>query len=587
VGSADASTDPGLIRFIAVAKPGVPVDDVQSLLVATAEDLGVNGPAEAEVRRAQAAIARQREQAFNSTETFALLLSSSIAQGDWRLFFYMNDRLAQVTAADVKAAAARYLRRDNRTVGLFIPTDAPERAHIAAAPPADALLATFKGRDAATVAGTFDPTPANIDAHTRVVTLASGLKVALLPKPARGHEVHVRLNLGYGDLASLRGRAATMALMGPMLSRGTTRMTRQEISDRMDQLKVSGNFGGGVNTLRTTRESLPDALALMAHVLREASFPATELEQLRSQVLTGLEARRTDLSALVGERLARNANVFEPDDPRYVPSTAELIERVRAVRREDLVALHRELLGASYGELAIVGDFDPDAIAPVLERELGTWRSPHAYTRIDSIYRDVKPIDDTIVVPDKASATLAAQLLLRTRDDDPAHPEYPALVLANYALGGGAGFSSRLVARIRGKEGLSYGVSTTLANNSLDEVAVFGATATAAPANMPRLEQAFREELARLVQDGLTAQELADAKKGLAQQRLQGRASDAALAAMWADKLHRGKTFAETAEYDRKLEAVSREDILSAVRMHIDPARVSVVKAGSLAQAAK
>jgi len=190
------------------------------------------------------------------------------------------------------------------------------------------------------------------------------------------------------------------------------------------------------HTLRTTRESLPDALALMAHVLREASFPATELEQLRSQVLTGLEARRTDLSALVGERLARNANVFEPDDPRYVPSTAELIERVRAVRREDLVALHRELLGASYGELAIVGDFDPDAIAPVLERELGTWRSPHAYTRIDSIYRDVKPIDDTIVVPDKASATLAAQLLLRTRDDDPAHPEYPALVLANYALGG-------------------------------------------------------------------------------------------------------------------------------------------------------
>src|SRR5690606_37338570 len=100
------------------------------------------------------------------------------------------------------------------------------------------------------------------------------------------------------------------------------------------------------------------------------------------------------------------------------------------------------------------------------------------------------------------------------RDD---HPDYPALYVANYILGGGAGFDSRLAGRIRQKDGLSYAVGSDLSVGPLDEAGAWTAYAIAAPTNVPRVEAAFREELARALKDGFTEAELDNAKSGILQ----------------------------------------------------------------------
>src|SRR5581483_507776 len=204
--------------------------------------------------------------------------------GDWRLWFYQRERGKAVTSADVARAAKAYLRRDNRTVGRFFPTGEPERAPIQTPAAGEA----------------FDPSPANIEARTRRYTLPNGTKVALLPKKTRGETVNLALRSHYGDEQSRFGKSTLENVAGAMLTRGTTRYTRSQLSDAFDGLKASGNIGLGNARMQTTRPNLVKTLELVAHVMREPTFPQTELDQLRKQWIAGLESDNSEPTAVSG-----------------------------------------------------------------------------------------------------------------------------------------------------------------------------------------------------------------------------------------------------------------------------------------------
>jgi zinc protease len=170
---------------------------------------------------------------------------------------------------------------------------------------------------------------------------------------------------------------------------------------------------------------------------------------------------------------------------------------------------------------------------------------------------------------------------LNVRDDD---PDYPALVLGNYMLGGGF-LNSRLASRIRQKEGLSYGVGSQFQASALDKSGSFTAFAIYAPENAVKLEAAFREEIARAVKDGFEAKELDEARSGWLQSRQVSRAQDAGLARLLAQDLFLSRTLAWDADLEKKVEALTPADVVSALRRHIDPAKITIMKAGDFAKA--
>jgi zinc protease len=106
-----------------------------------------------------------------------------------------------------------------------------------------------------------------------------------------------------------------------------------------------------------------------------------------------------------------------------------------------------------------------------------------------------------IETPDKEQAQFLAGMNTRLAMDD---ADYPAVMLANRIFGGT--FSARLVHRIRDKDGLSYGVNSGFGVNAKDDGATFTMTAICAPQNLPKVDAAFREELARALKDGFTAE---------------------------------------------------------------------------------
>jgi len=576
----DGNADPGLMVIAATVKEGESLEDVQQLLIKAVESFHDTPPTAEEIDRARLLRERSFEQTLSAPQSLAIALSESIAAGDWRLWFYWRERGKTVTPTDIARVAKAYLRRDNRTVGRFFPTAEPQRAPIPAAPSIADVLKDFAPAQTMIAGELFDPSPANIDARTRRYTLANGMKVALLTKRTRGETVNVVLRSRYGDARSRFGASTLESIAGQMLMRGTVRYTRSQLTDEFDKLKASVNVGLGDARLQTTRPNLTKVLELVAHILREPVFPQTELDQLRNQWIASLESNKGEPGAVCGEAIGKHFNAYERGDPRYYQSRTETIEDLNAVTIDKLRQIHREFTGFSNAEIAIVGDFEESEAHAVLDRLFANWASPIPYARIDEPYRAIPTVNQTLETPDKSNAVFRAQMLIEMREDD---RDFPALTLANYIFGGGAGFNARVVKRIRGKEGLSYSVGTSLAVSNVDRRGIFSVSATAAPQNIAKLEAIFREEIDSARRDGFTAEEMANAKSGLLASRRQSRAQDGFVASYWAERLYRNESFLKAAEADAKFQAVTLEEVNAAFRKYIDPEKLAIVKAGEFA----
>jgi len=151
-------------------------------------------------------------------------------------------------------------------------------------------------------------------------------------------------------------------------------------------------------------------------------------------------------------------------------------------------------------------------------------------------------------------------------------------------LGGGF-LNSRLAVRIRQKEGLSYGVGSQLQASPLDKNGIFVTFAIYAPQNVAKLEAAFKEEIARMLKDGFTDDEVKAAKSGWLQSRQVSRAEDRELAGRLSTYLYLNRTLGWDAELENKVSALTPEQIVAALRRHIDPAKITIVKAGDFAKA--
>ncbi len=577
--------EPGLAMFGAELRQDQSLDEARDVLLKTVEGVAANPPTKEEVERARTQLVKGIDLALNDSSLVGLRLSEWIAKGDWRLFFLYRDRLKAYPADGVAKIAAAYLKPTNRTLATFIPTAKPDKAQVP--PPADvaAMVKGYTGAAAVAVGEAFDPSPANVEARTKRSTLASGAKVALLPKKTRGGSVRGSVVLHFRDLASLTGKSAVSDLTADMLTRGTARKSRQEIQDTLDRLKARLRVGGGGGSvsasLETTRENLPALLDLLAEILKEPSFPASELEILRQENLAQIDQMKTEPQAVASTAFGRLMRPYPKDDPRYTQTPDESLAAYKAATLDEVKAFWKDSYGASNAEIALVGDFDEAAVSAQLATLFGSWKSPRPYARIPDLYHDVPAGTIRLETPDKANAVFLAGENLALKDSDPA---YPALALANYMFGGGF-LNSRLAVRIRQKEGLSYGVGSSLSPGTLDASGSFTVYAIHAPQNTAKLEAAFREELDRARKDGFTAEEVAAAKSGWLQGRQVSRSQDVELAGVLRLRLYQGRTLAWDADLEKKIAALTPEDVSAAFRKWIEPAKISVVRAGDFANA--
>ena len=579
--SADARHDPGVFEVQAQVDKGGTPEAVRDALIDVMERLGESKIDEADVERAKAKLAQRYDRLMSNSQFLAMQLSEWQACGDWRLLFLNHDAEAKVTPADVTRVAQKYFLRSNRTAGVYLPTQQPDRAEVPPTPDVGQLVKDYKGGDTTAAGEFFDPTPENIQKRTTYGELSTGVKTAVLPKKTRGERATLELTLRFGNPDSLKGQTTAAQFLGTLMTRGTKKHSRQEIEDALDKLKARLNAGSSAGQLTFTieckRESIPGVLDLLTEMLREPTFPAEEFDVLKRQTREGLEQDRTDPQALAGRALQLKLYPYAKDDVRYVPTIDESLQRLEGVTVDHVRKLYEEQLDGQAGEFVAVGDLDPAPALKKVEDALKGWQAKTPYKRVERAFVEGVKADRVVIeTPDKANAVYLAGVTFPLSDAD---PEDPALRVANFIFGGGP-LSSRLVDRVRQKEGLSYHVASGFRAGSLDRSANVAINAICNPANIDKVDAAVLDETEKMRKSGVTDKEVEEAKAAYLAMRKVGRGNDGQVAGQLRELLYVGRTFAYEADLEKKIAALTAEPVSAAFQKYVDPSRLVIVEAG-------
>jgi zinc protease len=575
----EAMYDPGFLMISVSLPKGGDLGAVRRELDAILQTIRGEDFAQDELERVRNDQFNGYERLMNSSPEMASNLSENVAVGDWRLLFWDRDLLKKVTVADVKRVAATYLIDSNLTVGTFVPDDKPLRAVITAAPKLDALLAGYTGQAAVAEGEHFDATPKNLEARVKR-GMAGSIKTAYLVKKTKGDRVSGVIDLHFGSVESLKNKAEVAQFTAGLLMRGTQAHTRQQIQDELTRLKTTLRINGGASGLSASFETpaanLDQTLMLIAEVLQKPAFPAADLDELKRGALSRIESARTDPQAIASLALRRSLSPYLSGDFRYVPTLDESVAAVNAVSLGDVQTFYKQFIGASNAEAALVGSFDAADATKRLTELFGGWKSPSPFERAVGIYKPTANDSKVFATPDKANAVFSLAGLLKIRDDD---PQFPALEIGNEILGGGV-LNSRLATRIRQKDGLSYGVGSQVHADSLDAVGSFSIFAISAPQNAAKVESDTKEEMAKVIANGFTAEEVAAAKSGILSEMTLSRSNDGSLARDLAAHLYLNRDFTWDANYEKAIDSASPDAIHKAMQDFLSPDQFVTVKAG-------
>jgi zinc protease len=410
--------------------------------------------------------------------------------------------------------------------------------------------------------------------EARRVELPNGLVLLLLENhrlPIVVAEATVRRVV----LLEPEDKAGVAHLVGALLDEGTPQHTGPQIAELIEN--AGGSLGmsssGGTVKVLTPDRSL--GLGLLFECLAGANFPKEVFAREREQLLSVIDdaERQPDAKA----QMVYRAAVYGKHP--YGRPTRGLRKTVEALTREDCVAFHRQTFVPNNIMVAIVGDFDSNQVIAEVTRLTAEWKkAPVATVKTPPVD---KPKEFTQKIVTMATAAQLHFFLGHPgiRRDN---PDYFKLLVMDYVLGTGPGFTDRLSARLRDRQGLAYTVSANISSSAGEEPGLFTCYVGTAPENFEQVKKLFLEELVRIRDEKPKAEEVEDAKKYLlgnlpfqliTNDRIAGQL-------LYVERYGLGLGYLD--EYRKAVAAVTAEDVLAVARRYLDPEHMILVAAGAL-----
>lgn len=468
---------------------------------------------DAEVKRAKATLAKQIENNANNTINKAIELTEIVGAGDYRLNFLFRDNVENVTLADVKRVAEKYFKENNRTVGVFIPSKDEIRVKPEEFKNSDItnLVSTYKGKKVEKETKPFEASIKNLKANYSEGKISNGLKYGIIDKEIKGDKVIISLTLPVSNEKDLANSQEIGELTAQLLKAGTKTMTKEQIKDRLDELKSSVNFsfsGQNLNiSINTYKNSLDETMKIVKDLITNPVFPEAELQKTVNEYVTYYEGNLNDPQSVAFTEVERLTSNYPKTSIFYTPTFQESIDNIKKVKQSDLVHFHKNILGANHGVASTVGINDKAKVQGLLEDTFGKWNSKSKYQKAYRIPQKTSKQDKIINISDKENATATGQVKFKMNKQ---HPDYPALVIADEMLGSGGFLAARIPMRLREKEGISYGAGSYLyvPSDPKDESATWGYYAFLNPTKREAVEIATKDEINKAVTNGFTADEL-------------------------------------------------------------------------------
>ncbi len=571
----------GQLLIVATLKDGQDPDAALKKLQEVVEGFASKPVTDEEVERARAAELSQIKLAMTDSNRIGVELTESAALGDWRLYFVARDRIKSIKAAEIQAAALKYLVENNRTGAKFIPTSRPVRAEIPARPDVAPIVQDYKGTESMSEGETFDPTPANIEARLKRSSLGDNIKLATLNKQTRGGAVNLAMSVRFGDEKSLMGTRVAGDLLSAMLRRGTTSRTYQQISDELDKIQSTVSISSQPGSLRVSitsdRANVAKAIEIAADMLRNPSFPASEFDTILKERIAAVEASKSQPQGLAQNAIQRALAPFPKDSFFYVPTIDERLEELKAATLDDVKKLYSQQVGPASVQIAAAGEFDESDLNASLKKMFEGWSVKKPFQRIERPFIANESGPKVIVTPDKPMATVSMATEFKMMDSD---PDAPAMEIAAYILGGGA--KSRMTDRLRQKEGLSYGAGAFMQPSSLDPNTTLIAFAICAKQNAGKAAGAMKEEMDRWIRSGVEETELAEGRKSYRLEFLSELNDDAVVAGMLASGLYLNRTMKWDADRLDHIDSLSVQQVNDTIRKRMSGVGFFELQAGDI-----
>lgn len=340
--------------------------------------------------------------------------------------------------------------------------------------------------------------PLRAEVDITPVTTPGGLKAWLVEERSIPF---IAVDLVFEGGASLDPDTALGAtsLMAALLNEGAGEMDAQDFAIRTEEVAARFSFDAGRDTVSVSAqfltETAPDAIALLNTALTQPRFDTEAMERVRAQMIASLRRDALDPNTIASRSFAKAAY---PGHPYARPSDGTP-ESVEALTRDDLVRAHGSAIARDRVHIGVAGDIDPDTLAPLLDKlfegvtQTGAPLPPRA---------NFAAAPGVTQVPfDGPQSVVAFGHRGIPRDD----PDFLTAFVVNEIVGGGR-FGTRLMAELREKRGLTYGVGAFLASGFLGES--YQGRLSASNADVGEVIQLIRAEWEALAQDGVTADEL-------------------------------------------------------------------------------
>jgi zinc protease len=591
--------DQTLFSATAMLAPGITHEQAEKTLRAEIEKVKKDGVTPAEVERAInkliAGIAYQRDGSF----AMAGQINEMIAVGDWTYYLGLLDKIKAVTAADVQRVAQAYFNDDQSTTGWFIPQ--AEGPGAAGVPPEGEKKRT----ETLTVAGPHyyrDPeeqkfgAPALARLQTQSAPSASGggTTAAIAPhvqrrkiagldvltlKTSIKDVVTLRGVLGAGDVFNPPENSAIADLTAGMLDKGTVKRDKFAVSEVLEQAGATLSFGTGTHTLnfsaKCLRKDLPVVLGLLAEQLRTPRFDPEEFAKLKKQLIGQHKRNMEDTDFRAQGAFARAA--FPVGHPNRPPADEKYLADIEAATLDQVKAFHAANYGPAAARLVAVGDVDDAAVDRALTAAFDGWTGGRAIPATPKAPQLTATRIEKVNMPGKTSVSFMIGQPSGMRYHD---PEYQPLNMATSVLGSGF-FSARLLAIIRNREGLTYGIGASLSSDTYADGS-WAIRGTFAPELLEKGSTSTWRELHRFYAEGLTADELKTFKVTLTGSYKVALSTTGGLASTLLNAVQRGYGPEWVDEFPRRLQALTLEEVNAAIKQHLHPDKMIVVMAGTL-----
>lgn len=567
--------------------PGATHKEVEEIVLQEIDKIKSDGVTEDELNRVINQITAETAYERDGSFSIASQLNEAIAKGDWTFYVDYLDNLKKVTTADIKRVVEKYFDESQRTVGYFIPkTKGGGQDELKPSSWYEDQTKAFYKRiennceiSNTTMIDSEPIQPTNMSENIESNNI-NGIKV-LTVKTGVKDVVTFRGSFAAGDFLSPEENSMIADLTGNMLDKGTEKNDKFMLAEKLENLGAELSFSVDTHNLtfigKCLSKDVNTVVGLLAEQLRSPAYDSEEFEKLKVQRMGGLKKLLEDTNIRSSE--TADSMLFPKGHPNHGTSVQKLVADVEKATIDEVKKFYTKYYGPKSMIFIVVGDLDHSSVNEYVENAFSGWSGGVEYVNVEKA--EQVTAGETVIVDmeEKTSATLRIALTTGLRRTD---KDYLALSIGNSIFGMG-GFSARLMSIIRDDEGLTYGIYSFLQGDTFAD-GQFAIRGTFSPDLLAKGLNSTQREFKRWVNEGVNEEELKAAKT----RAIGGYKVSLSTTSGMASRIHsitqRGYEPSYMDEYPEMINAITLEDVNSAIKKYIDTDRAIIVVAGTVTE---